>query len=148
MKTDKINVAVARNQEQVGEAFEIREEVYVVEQEIDRAEEFDEFEDTSRHFVAYLNNVPCGAARWRFTSDGAKLERFAVLPAFRKKGIGAALVGAVIDDIRSRPEYQGQTLYLNAQMSAMPLYAKFNFIPVGEIFLECEIEHQRMELVP
>ena len=148
MKTNRIKVAVARSQEQVEEAFEIREEVYIVEQQIDRSEEFDQYEEESRHFIAYCDNVPCGAARWRFTSEGAKLERFAVLSDFRKKGIGAALVGAVIDDIRSRPEFDGQTLYLNAQRSAMPLYAKFNFIPVGETFLECDIVHQRMELVP
>lgn len=143
---NKVHVNVARAEDEISTAFEIREKVYIDEQQIDRADEFDEHEDISRHFVAYAGGSPCGAARWRFTSDGAKLERFAVLPEFRRKGIGAALVAAVIDDIRSRPEYKGQLLYLNAQESAMPLYAKFDFTPVGKPFMECDIKHYRMEL--
>ena len=147
-KSPKINVVVARSQDQVSEAFDIREEVYIVEQKIDRSDEFDQFEDESRHFVAYINNEPCGAARWRFTNEGAKLERFAVLPSFRKQGVGGALVQAVIDDILNHTDYSDQPLYLNAQESAMPLYARFDFKPVGDTFLECDIVHQRMELLP
>ncbi len=147
-KNPKIKVAVARSQDQVAEAFDVREEVYIVEQQIDRSDEFDQFEDESRHFVAYVNNEPCGAARWRFTKDGVKLERFAVLPTYRKQGVGGALVQAVIDDIVNHPNYSNQLLYLNAQESAMPLYARFNFQPVGDTFLECDIVHQRMELLP
>ena len=142
----RIHVHVARTEDEISTAFDIREKVYIDEQQIDRSDEFDQFEDESRHFVAYADGRPCGAARWRFTSEGAKLERFAVLPEFRRKGVGAALVAAVIDDICSRPDYQDQLLYLNAQESAMSLYAKFDFAPVGEPFYECDIKHFRMEL--
>jgi predicted GNAT family N-acyltransferase len=142
----KVHVNVARSEEEISAAFDIREKVYIDEQQIDRDDEFDQFEDISRHFVAYADGNACGAARWRFTQEGAKLERFAVLPEYRRLGVGAALVAAVIDDVQSRPEYEGQLLYLNAQESAMPLYTKFNFTPVGDPFFECDIKHFRMEL--
>jgi predicted GNAT family N-acyltransferase len=54
----------------------------------------------------------------------------------------------VIDDIVNHTDYSNQLLYLNAQESAMPLYARFDFQPVGDTFLECDIVHQRMELLP
>ena len=39
-------------------AFDIREEVYINEQQIDRADEFDEFDVISDHFLAYIDDNP------------------------------------------------------------------------------------------
>ncbi|MEQ9006871.1 MAG: GNAT family N-acetyltransferase, partial [Ekhidna sp.] len=67
-------------------AFEIREEVFVVEQQVSREEEFDEFEDESYHFVALdENDDPIGSARWRYTEKGIKLERFTAKKEWRGK---------------------------------------------------------------
>jgi predicted GNAT family N-acyltransferase len=137
-------VIIVDNNEDLSKAFKIREDVYIIEQEIPRAEEFDEFEDESIHLLALDVATPCGACRWRYTANGVKLERFAVLKSYRGQGIGGALVSACILSITEHPDYKGQKMYLNAQLSAMPLYSKFGFEPAGEIFLECEIEHQKM----
>ena len=127
-------------------AFGIRELVFVVEQEVDAAEEYDEFEDSSVHFLAKVDGVSVGTARWRFTANGVKMERFAVLKAARGKGVGQALVAAVLEDISKHPEAQGKKKYLHAQIHAMPLYAKFGFQIVGDQFEECAILHYKMEL--
>jgi predicted GNAT family N-acyltransferase len=127
-------------------AFQIRELVFVVEQEVDAAEEYDEFETTSIHFLAMLEGAPVGTARWRFTSNGVKMERFAVLKEARGKGVGQALVAAVLKDIEMHPDGKGKKRYLHAQIHAMPLYAKFGFQQVGEQFEECAILHYKMEL--
>jgi predicted GNAT family N-acyltransferase len=127
-------------------AFQIRELVFVVEQEVDAAEEYDEFETTSVHFLAVLEGAPVGTARWRFTSNGVKMERFAVLKDARGKGVGQALVAAVLKDIEMHPDGKGKKRYLHAQIHAMPLYAKFGFQQVGEQFEECAILHYKMEL--
>ena len=127
-------------------AFQIRELVFVVEQEVDAAEEYDEFETTSVHFLAMLEGAPVGTARWRFTSNGVKMERFAVLKDARGKGVGQALVAAVLKDIEMHPDGKGKKRYLHAQIHAMPLYAKFGFQQVGEQFEECAILHYKMEL--
>ncbi|WP_224995997.1 GNAT family N-acetyltransferase [Cesiribacter sp. SM1] len=141
-----VQVKQVANQQQLDAAFEIRRKVFVVEQEVPAEEEYDEFEESSRHFLAYTaEGLPCGTARWRYTPKGIKLERFAVLGEQRGKGAGAALVQKVLDDISSQPDADGKTLYLHAQITAMPLYSKFGFKPDGPEFLECGIRHYLMK---
>lgn len=127
------------------QAFGIREKVFVLEQKVPKEEEYDEFEDTSRHFLAMdEQGQPCGTARWRFTDKGVKLERFAVLKECRGRGVGQALVVAVLEDINRHPQAEGKAIYLHAQLSAIPLYDKFGFVKEGEQFSECDILHYRM----
>ncbi|MBD8490178.1 GNAT family N-acetyltransferase [Echinicola sp. CAU 1574] len=125
--------------------FDIRQKVFVEEQEVAPEEEYDEYEKTSTHFLAILEGKPAGTARWRFTDNGIKLERFAVLKEARGKGVGQALVKAVIDDIAATPDALGKLLYMHAQLDAVPLYAKFGFQKRGDIFSECDILHYKME---
>lgn len=142
MKVIKIS-----SQEEQEQAFAIRQKVFVEEQQVDAAEEYDEFEKTSVHFLALDEKAKaCGTARWRFTDKGIKLERFAVLQEYRGKGVGSALVAAVLDDIAAKLQNSGtkKELYLHAQLPAVPLYAKFDFRPEGEQFEECGILHYKM----
>ncbi|MDO1448736.1 GNAT family N-acetyltransferase [Rhodocytophaga aerolata] len=125
-------------------AYRIRETVFVHEQQVPANAEYDEFETSSRHFLAFADGIPCGTARWRYTDKGIKLERFAVLKEFRGRCVGSALVRAVLADIQLQPVAQGKILYLHGQLSAMPLYRKFGFEPVGDMFEECNIQHFKM----
>jgi predicted GNAT family N-acyltransferase len=118
----------------------------VEEQHVPEQDEYDEFENTARHFLAFFDSVPCGTARWRFTEKGVKLERFAVLKEFRGKGVGYQLVEFVLRDVKSHQVYSNQKIYLNAQITAMDLYAKSGFKKVGEMFVECDIMHFQMVL--
>ncbi len=128
------------------EAFKIREKVFVIEQEVDPKEEYDEFEESSTHFLASLDGVPVGTARWRFTANGVKLERFAVLEEARGNGVGQGLVAAVLKDIAENKDAVGKLRYLHAQLTAVPLYSKFGFTKEGDIFEECNILHYKMQL--
>lgn len=133
------------------QAFAIRRDVFVVEQNVPEAEEYDEFETISHHFLATFQDKKglssaCGTARWRRTSKGIKLERFAVRKKFRGKGVGKALVKAVLDDVFSLQPEPIESIYLHAQVSAMPLYASFGFKAVGPLFDECNIQHCKMVL--
>lgn len=141
-----LQVEKITNKEELDEVFAIREKVFVIEQEVDPTEEYDEFEETSIHFLAKLDGVPVGTARWRFTSNGVKLERFAVLKETRGKGVGQGLVEAVLKDIASNNHTKGKLKYLHAQLQAVPLYTKFGFEKVGDIFEECNILHYKMQL--
>lgn len=141
-----VQAELVTTQEQLEAAFEIRRKVFVEEQMVAAEEEYDEYENTSRHFLAVdANNVPCGTARWRYTPKGIKLERFAVLETHRGKGVGTALVQSVLHDIEAQPAAAGKTRYLHAQITAMPLYAKFGFTPEGDEFVECDIRHFLMK---
>ncbi|WP_215224506.1 GNAT family N-acetyltransferase [Echinicola shivajiensis] len=140
-----ISVNKVQNKHELEQVFKIREEVFVIEQQVDREEEYDEFEDESAHFLAVMKGNPVGTARWRFTENGVKLERFAVLKAARGKGVGQALVAAVLQDIQNNPKARSKVLYLHGQLAAVPLYEKFGFKKVGDIFTECDIQHYKME---
>ncbi|MBC7383930.1 MAG: GNAT family N-acetyltransferase [Bacteroidia bacterium] len=120
-------------------AWAIRKEVFVVEQAC--AEDLEwEHEEESTHFLALLNGVHAGTARYRTTDNGIKLERFAVLKNARNKGIGAALVQRLLRELTNRSEM----IYLHAQLTAKGLYAKFGFREKGEHFWEAGIEHVKM----
>lgn len=127
-------------------AFDIRRTVFVDEQHVSAEEEYDEFEAISTHFLARVDGRPAGTARWRRTSNGIKLERFAVLPAFRAKGVGKALVQRVLNDVFSQQPEPIERIYLHAQVTAMPLYQHFGFVAVGPMFEEAGIQHYKMVL--
>lgn len=134
-----LQVIKIKTQKELETAFAIRKKVFVDEQGVDPKLEWDN-EDVSTHFIALLDNQPCGACRYRKTDKGYKLERFAVLKEFRGKRVGLALVAAVLADL---PENAGD-IYLNAQADAVGLYAKFGFAVEGEQFEEAGIQHFRM----
>jgi len=138
---DQIKVERVSNEEDLQRVFSIRRKVFVDEQNCPPELEW-EFEDESVHFLGKINGVPAGASRWRKTDKGYKLERFAVLKEFRRKGMGQALVAAVLNDIPQEAEY----VYLHAQLDAMLLYAKFGFEKAGEQFEEAGIQHFKMVL--
>lgn len=119
--------------------FEIRREVFVIEQDCPPELEW-EFEEESTHFLARVEDIPVGAARWRKTDKGYKLERFAVAAGYRGMGVGQALVKAVLADLPSDASY----VYLHAQVPAMGLYSKFGFESEGPQFEEAGIQHFKM----
>lgn len=118
----------------------IREIVFVIEQQVDEREEFDEFEGSSIHYLMTHGDQPIGTARWREIGDKVKLERFAVLKEYRGKKYGDALLKKVITDASEI----GKPMYLHAQLKAIPFYQRRGFKKIGELFLECDIEHYKM----
>lgn len=140
MSTNKnIQVNKVSDPESLERVFAIRREVFVGEQNCPPELEW-EFEDESTHFLANVDGEPAGAARWRKTDKGYKLERFAVLQQFRGIGVAQKLVQTVLDDLPA----DGNYVYLNAQVQAVPLYAKFNFVQTGRQFEEAGIQHYKM----
>lgn len=121
-------------------ARNIRDLVFIQEQEVEEEEEFDEFEATSLHFLMSINGKAIGTARWRTVGEKVKLERFAVLKEHRGRKHGDALLKAVIDSATTAKK----PMYLHAQLKAIPFYGREGFNQVGELFVECEIEHYKM----
>src|SRR6187401_3382042 len=87
------------NQDLCKEIFAIRSEVFEVEQNVSRDEEFDRYEESSLHYLGKWNGEPAGTARWRITKNGIKLERFAVVKRLRNKGIAAAILKEVLKHV-------------------------------------------------
>lgn len=136
---NNIEVNKVSSEDVLEKVFTIRRIVFVDEQNCPPELEW-ENEDVSTHFLATINGTPVGACRWRKTDAGYKLERFAVLEEYRGQKVGQALVGAALADLPADSTY----IYLNAQLDAMGLYAKFGFVAEGEQFEEAGIQHFKM----
>jgi predicted GNAT family N-acyltransferase len=123
----------------------VRERVFVEEQSVPRDLEWDHWDEAGDHAVV------CDAAgraigTARLLPDG-RIGRMAVLKEWRRKGVGAALLGALLERARSRSM---QRAVLHAQVHAAGFYRKYGFSERGEEFLEAGIPHVEMtlELVP
>jgi predicted GNAT family N-acyltransferase len=136
-----IEIKQVINSTDLERVFAIRRQVFCLEQNVPEDIEMDEFDEDATHILAYINDNPVGTARWRFTEDGAKMERFAVLNEYRGKGVGEALVNYTLGKLK---DYD--CIYLNAQESVIKFYEKFGFDVVGDRFYEADIPHKMMIL--
>ena len=130
--------------EALAAAQAIRYQVFVEGQGVPAAAERDAHDHTdAAHYLARTAaGLACGAARWRPTDKGVKLERFAVLEAYRNQQVGAALLAAVLRDVQAA--HPAATVYLHAQLPAVRFYERYGFGVVGEEFEEAGIRHYRM----
>lgn len=119
---------------------DIRRQVFVVEQRISAAQEFDGLDPGALHWLACTAD---GQAVGCVRLVGDRIGRLAVLPEHRRRGIGAALVRRVI---REALEQGRGPLHLHAQSRALGFYEALGFEPQGEEFEEAGIAHRRMVL--
>ena len=135
----KLKIKLASSKNDLENVLKIRKLVFIKEQQIPTSIEIDKNENKSFYILAYFESQPVGTARWRDSGEGIKLERFAVLKQFRKKGIGSALTDFIIDHVPKE-----RKIYLNSQHSAIGFYKKLGFVAEGPTFKEADITHQKM----
>ncbi len=119
----------------------VREKVFVEEQDVPRELEWDEWDARSDHAVA-LDGRSNAVGTARLLPVG-RIGRMAVLRPWRGRGVGAALLEALLQLARERgvPE-----VTLHAQTHAAGFYRKFGFDTRGDEFLEAGIAHVEMSL--
>lgn len=127
----------------------IRTRVFIEEQRCAPDDEWDEHDATSRHLLGRVDAVPMATARWRTVPFErrlvAKLERFAVLPAYRGQGYGRALVRYVMHDA-SQAGFE--TFVIHAQAYLEAFYTDLGFVSIGDHFEEAGIPHVKMARRP
>ncbi|MEJ7747197.1 MAG: GNAT family N-acetyltransferase, partial [Luteimonas sp.] len=102
-------------------------------------EEWDALDPQCMHVIARsTDGKPIGTGR---LTPERKIGRMAVLHEWRNKGVGDALLLALIAQAL---ECGWREVALNAQVDAQRFYARHGFIPCGERFMEAGIEHQPM----
>jgi len=134
-----IKVYIVENGKEMEIVRDIRHKVFILEQNVPQHVEVDQFEESSRYLLATLEGQFVGTARWRKTTKGIKLERFAVLKENRTYGVGRALVEFMLEKLINEA-----VVYLHAQDHVISFYKKFGFQPVGDYFYEGGISHQEM----
>ncbi len=118
----------------------IREFVFIQEQNIPVADEWDAQDAISLHFVVYDQAQPIATAR---LLQNHSIGRVAVLKAYRGQGIGKLLMQAMIQQAKLE---QRKFLKLSSQVHAVQFYAGLGFTVEGEAYLDCGIPHIDMLL--
>jgi predicted GNAT family N-acyltransferase len=136
------DVRPARGAAEVRAALDLRHEVFVVEQHVPVAEEYDEHDDTALHLVAVEDGRIVATARVVMEGETAKLGRVAVARSARRRGIASRLIALGETEARDRG---ARRLALAAQTGALALYERAGYTAYGERFLDAGIEHLMME---
>ena len=131
-------------------AVPIRRSVFVVEQGVPEALEWDEFDQPGLHVLVFDGTAGAiGTARLSPRGGGSSyFNRLAVLKPWRGRGAGRLLMQTLLVEARRRRQ---SNLVLHAQTGATGFYEKFGFITEGAPFFEAGIEHLTMRrslLVP
>ena len=117
----------------------VRRTVFIEEQGVPETMEWDAHDETAVHFLALsTDGAPIGCAR--LLPDG-HLGRMAVLPAWRKRGVGTALLAALSESARARGHLP---LRLSAQTHAACFYGAAGFVSEGPEYMEAGIPHIAM----
>ena len=125
------------------EAAVLRRAVFVAEQGVPEALEWDEHDATALHVVA-LNGVGRAVATARLVAQApgvGRVGRMAVDRALRGGGHGTAMLRALEAAARSRGDRE---IVLHAQRGAQAFYARQGYAPHGEPFEEAGIAHIEM----
>jgi predicted GNAT family N-acyltransferase len=137
-----MEVIQAVSPRQIEDAKFVRTAVFQKEQGIDRMADFDGQDDKALHFVVY-EGQPIGAARARLLDEGqkAKIERVAVLPSHRGKGIGKQILRFVEDRLKM---LNVKEAILDSQEQAKGFYETLGYTQHGSVFTEVGIAHITM----
>ncbi|EHC2216609.1 GNAT family N-acetyltransferase [Listeria monocytogenes] len=126
-------------------ALKIRNDVFVVEQRVDPALEWDEFDeiDSVVMFVDYAEDgTPLATGRFREKNGYGKVERICTQKVARGTGSGRRIMKAIESEAKSRGL---TTLKLGAQVTAIPFYEKLGYETCSGLFLDAGIEHKDMK---
>lgn len=116
----------------------LRTAVFIEEQGVPEALEWDGLDSSCTHVIAEHAGEAIGTARLLSTGQ---IGRMAVLVRWRHRGVGSALLERLIQHALT---LEFSELWLHAQTHAVPFYMKFGFNAQGGEFLEAGIPHTRM----
>ena len=124
----------------------VRDSVFIEEQGIPEAMEWDEWDAVSVHAIATSDFGLAIATGRLLPADEQgviRLGRMAVEKSWRKRGVGSAVLRALLAEARTPI---AREIVLHAQISATALYRKHGFKECGAVFLEAGFPHVEMRL--
>ncbi|WP_379160803.1 GNAT family N-acetyltransferase [Paenibacillus sp. sgz5001063] len=128
-------------EEGLQESFRIRREVFVEEQGVPLADEFDQYEQDAEHILIYQEEAAVGTARLRIVDGWAKLERICLLAPYRNSGLGSVII-ATLEKMAAE---QGlRRAKLHGQKQAEGFYQKLGYETNSDVFMEDGIPHVLM----
>ena len=139
MKHSSVKLHHATWQDDSDMIYSVRKIVFVEEQGISEELDFDGLDPDCWHVLANASqSESIGTARMQ--KDG-HIGRIAVLEDWRRKGVETRLLRSLL---RMASEKGFLKVYLHAQVQAVFFYEKLGFKKEGDIFIEADIQHQKM----
>ena len=129
--------------EDLAEAFRIRQEVFVEEQKVHPSLERDALDAKSDHLVIYEGQEPIATGRLRKGKNGVYFfERIAVRRSYRGQHIGDFLMKIMINEAFERGGLQG---VVHAQAQAQGFYEKNGYQAFGSTYPDEHVPHISMK---
>jgi predicted GNAT family N-acyltransferase len=117
----------------------VREQVFLIEQNVAPEDEWDALDAKSRHAIARdRDGRPIGTGR---LTPEHTIGRVAVLAGWRGKGVGEAVMRLLLEQAQALGY---PAIELHAQTHAIPFYTRLGFEAYGDEFDECGIAHRMM----
>ncbi|MED1438220.1 GNAT family N-acetyltransferase [Aeribacillus composti] len=141
-------IRVAKSEEEIQKALELRRMVFVEEQRMFEENDLDEYD----HGAIYLNawsrrkDVLIGTVRCYRDKEKPNVwwgGRLAVHPDYRTRGIGVYLIRAAVETVKNQ---QASRFLASVQLQNIELFKKLGWEPVGETFVFNGHPHQIMEV--
>jgi len=121
------------------EAAALRFAVFVGEQNVPSGIELDDKDAECIHALAY-DDAGRAIGTGRLLPDG-HIGRMAVIKEWRRQGVGAKLLEALIAEAGKRGHAD---VVLSAQLQAAEFYRSHGFVAEGKVYEEAGILHQKM----
>lgn len=126
-----MRIGPARTEAARAACFALRRAVFIEEQGIDEAEEWDAADATCLHLLAEDATGPLGTARLIAPGAQARIGRVAVAPRARGKGIGRRIMQAALAEARAA----GATgVAVESQLGVIGFYEGLGFVAEGPVY--------------
>ncbi|MCP5019313.1 GNAT family N-acetyltransferase [Ketobacter alkanivorans] len=121
---------------------DLRRVVFMEEQGVSLADEFDGKDPDATHIVTVQNDEVVGVLRVLWLPEHAKIGRFAVRKDLRNEGIGSRLFHTALSFIDRKGV---ERVMLEAQIDRIEFYENFGFEAYGDEYLDAGILHRAMK---
>ncbi len=118
---------------------QIREQVFIQEQNVPTELEWDGRDEAAFHLLAEdADGNPIGTARML---PDCHIGRVAVLLTWRRRGVGTGLILRLLQQASENGQHE---VFLDAQLDAIDFYRRLGFEEEGKTFLDAGILHRHM----
>jgi len=122
------HIKIARNMEELMQAFVVRAAVFMSEESFSYADEFDGNDFTATQILGLIGDEPVATIRVRYFAGFAKPERLAVRREYRKTGVAADVIKFAVELCREKGYAK---LYGHAEERLVPFWERFGFVRMG-----------------
>lgn len=134
----------AVSRDDLAACLDIRDRVFIREQNVDPDLERDGLDAQCLHFIAEIDGRPVATARVRLMPGVFKVQRVAVVREARGSGVGDAIMRFLMDDLAASGDAPGRIFFLSSQSHAAPFYERLGYAVCSKEYMEAGIPHLDM----